>query len=108
MKTLKFTEENKETYDILYETLRARSVTGIEMIIKAATVVEKFKTVGVDKDEIKSSFRAMKLKTVPTDLELEDDHFAYVKECFNSAPIATSVQIELLSQTAKLLKNVDS
>lgn len=109
MKTLSFTEENKEVYDILYETVRAYPVKGIEEILKAATVVEKFKEVGVEKtEESRGSYKAFKLKTIPTSLELEDDHYKYVKSCFENTQMSSSLKIELLAQTAKLLKSAET
>jgi hypothetical protein len=107
MKTLNFSEENKEAYAMLYEAVRARPVQGIEQIIKAATIIEKFKELGEETNERTGIFSAFKLKTIPSSLELEDDHFKYVKNAFNETPWSTSVKIELLAQIAKLLKSVE-
>lgn len=93
---------------MIYEVVRAHPITGIDEIIKAATIIEKLKSFGTEKPEGSNEvFKAMKLKTVPTDIELEDDHFNYVKNAFNKTPMSSSVKIELLAQTAKLLKSVD-
>lgn len=109
MKTLVFDENSKESYDMLYEVVRAKPVSGIEQIIKAATIVEKLKEIGETKDTGSSGdFKALKLKVVPTTLQLEDDHFQYIKDAFNTTPMSSSVRIELLSQTAKLLKQVET
>lgn len=109
MKTLSFTTENSECYDMLYEVVRAKPVTGIEQIIKAATVIEKLKDIGTEKGSGDSGiFKALKLKTVPTNLELEDDYFKYIKDAFEVAPMASSIKIELLAQTAKLLKSAET
>lgn len=106
MKTLEFNDINRESYDVLYEIVRAYPVKGIEEILKAATIVEKLKEIGMDKGEI-GPFKSYKLKTTPTTLELEDDHFRYIKSAFENTPMTTSVKIELLAQTAKLLKSVE-
>lgn len=108
MKKLSFIEENKDSYDVLYECVIAHPVKGIEEIIKAATIVEKLKEVGEVKGEKVGDFQAYKLKTVPVELELEDEHFKYIKNCFESTPMSTSIRIELLARTAKLLKAAEA
>jgi hypothetical protein len=108
MKTLEFNDINKESYDMIYEVVRAYPVKGIDEILKAATIVEKLKEVGVEKGDNRGDFKAYKLKAIPTVLELEDDYFRYVKNAFENTPMATSVKIELLAQTAKLLKQADA
>lgn len=108
MKTLNFAEDNKRTYDVLYESVLAYPVKGIEQILKAAAIVEKLKSVGEEKGEKTNGFTAYKLKSAPTILSLEDEEFKYVKSCFENAQIATSVEIELLAQTARLLQNVET
>lgn len=108
MKTLSFTEENKESYDMLYETTRAHPVRGIEDILKAATVVEKLKEFGIENGAKTGGFQPLKLKVIPSSIELEDEHFRYVKQSFEEAQMTTSVKIELLAQTAKLLKSADT
>ena|SRR5258705_8725986 len=108
MKTLEFNDINRESYDMLYEVVRAKPVKGIEEILKAATIMEKLKEIGVEKGSGDAGvFKAYKLKTTPTTLELEDDHFRYIKNAFEEVPMASSVKIELLAQTAKLLKSVE-
>lgn len=107
MKKLEFNHINAESYDMLYEVVRAYPVKGIEEIIKAATIVEKLKEVGVEKGDNRGDFKAFKLKTVPCEIELEDDHFRYIKNAFDIIPMTNSVKIELLAMTAKLLKSVE-
>jgi hypothetical protein len=107
MKVLNFTEENKEVYDVIFEAVRAYPVKGIEEIIKAATIIEKLKEIGVEKGEQVQGFVAYKLKAVPTTIELEDDHFKYIKTVFDATPWSTSVKIELLAMAAKFLKQAD-
>lgn len=107
MKTLEFHDINKESYDMLYEVVRAYPVKGIEEILLAAAIVEKLKEYGVEKGDNKDLFKAYKLKTVPTSIELEDSYYNYIKNAFNTVPMSSSVKIELLAQTAKLLKSVE-
>jgi hypothetical protein len=103
MKTLKFTEENKEVYEIIYESVVTFPVKGIEDILRAATVIEKLKSVGTVKEE-KGEFKVYKLTSVPTNLELEDAHFNYIKNAFDNTAWNHSLKIELMAQAAKLLK----
>lgn len=107
MKTLNFTEENKDCYSMLYETLVVHPVNGIIEILKAAEIVEQFEEIGEDSGESQGEYKAKKLKTIPSSLSLEDAHFAYVKLCFDQAKIPTSLHIKLLAQTAKLLRNIE-
>lgn len=107
MKTLEFHDINSESYDMLYEVVRAYPVKGIEEILTAATIVEKLKEFGVEKGDEKALFKAYKLKTVPCSIEFEDSQFKYIKNCFESVQMTSSVKIELLAQTAKLLKSVE-
>lgn len=95
---------NKESYDMLYEAVRATPVKGIEEILLAAEIVEKLKSFGVEKGDEKGPFKAYKLKAVPTSIEFEDAQFKYIKDSFNDAQMSNSVKIELLAQTANLLK----
>lgn len=108
MKKLEFTEANAEAYDMLYETTRVHPVKGLDEILKAATIVEKLKEFGTEKGEKAGDFQPMKLKVIPTTLELEDDHFKYIKTGFESVPFATSVNIEKLAMVAKFLKSVET
>jgi len=107
MKTIEFHDINKESYDMLYEVVRAYPVKGIEEILTAAAIIEKLKEYGVEKGDEKSLFKAYKLKTVPSSIEFEDSQFKYVKNAFEQTQMSSSVKIELLAQTAKLLKSVE-
>lgn len=107
MKKIEFTEENKETFDVLYESVIVAPIKGIEEILKVSVIVEKMKSMGKIKEE-KDGFKVYELKEVPTVLELEDDHFKYVKKTFEETQWASSLKIDLLSNAIKLLKSVES
>lgn len=107
MKTLNFTEENKESYDTLFEAVRVFPLKGIEEILLASTVVEKLKTIGAPSDESGKSKILYKLFQ-PASLELEDEHFKYIKRVFAETQWSTSMKVELLAQTAQLLKSIEA
>jgi hypothetical protein len=105
MKNLNFTEE--EVYDLLYEAIVVSPVSGIEEILKAATIVQKFKDKGEVKEE-KNDVKLYTLKSFPSLIELEDSEFKFVKNIFEKTNWATSLKIDSLAKAAKFLKAVEA